>query len=281
MSDRSPSLASLFSLNTTLGRIIAYSLLMTAYSLLAVWKQYAGYADYINLHSTVHAILGLVVSMLLVFRTNGAYAKWWEARSLWGTLINASRNLALKGRHFVAATAEERLQLANLLSVFATTLRDHLRRINELKRVPGFEDLMDDPLHPPGVVASRIYAMIESWRSRNLISDQITRTFDTEARILMEVCGGCEKILNTRLAVSYRVFVNKCVFLYVLTLPWGLVEDFLVWTIPMVFVVSFFLIGLEIVAYSVESPFGHQADDLDLDGMCTTIERSVHEILCR
>jgi putative membrane protein len=281
MSDRSPSLASLFSLNSNLRRIIAYALLMTAYSLLAVWKQYSGYADYVNVHSTVHAILGLVVSMLLVFRTNGAYAKWWEARSLWGTLINASRNLALKGRHFVAATDEERRQLANLLAVFATTLRDHLRRINDLKRVPGFEDLPDDPLHPPSVVTSRIYAMIESWRSRNLISDQITRTFDTEARILMEVCGGCEKILNTRLAVSYRVFVNKCVFLYVLTLPWGLVEDFLVWTIPMVFVVSFFLIGLEIVAYSVESPFGHEADDLDLDGMCTTIQRSVNEILCK
>lgn len=281
MNDRSPGMALLFSRKSVLGRVALYSLLMSAYSVLAVIKQKSRYADYANVHSTVHAILGLVVSMLLVFRTNSAYAKWWEARTLWGTLINASRNLALKARHFVAATAEERLQLANLLSVFATTLRDHLRRINDLKRVPGFEDLGEDPEHPPGVVASRIYAMIESWRSRNLISDQITRVFDIEARVLMEVCGGCERILNTRLAFSYRVFVNKCVFLYVLTLPWGLVEDFHAWTIPMVFVVSFLLIGLEIVAYSVESPFGHDADDLDLDGLCATLDRSVHEIACR
>src|SRR5580704_5528424 len=260
-----PRTKSLFGLNSNLSRVTLYACLMSAYSLLAVWKQYSRFSDYVNVHSTVHAILGLVVSMLLVFRTNSAYAKWWEARSLWGTLINASRNLAIKGRNFVEVAAEERQQLAKLIAIFATTLRDHLRRINDLKRVPGFEDLPDDPLHPPSVVTSRIYAMIESWRTRNL----------------MEVCGGCEKILNTRLAVSYRVFVNKCVFLYVLTLPWGLVEDFLVWTIPMVFVVSFFLIGLEIVAYSVESPFGHEADDLDLDGMCTTIQRSVNEILCK
>jgi putative membrane protein len=274
-----PRSKSLFGLNSNLSRVTLYALLMSLYSLLAVWKEYSSYREYVNVHSTVHAILGLVVSMLLVFRTNSAYAKWWEARSLWGTLINASRNLAIKGRNFVEVAAEERQQLARLIAVFATTLRDHLRRINDLKLVPGFEDLPEDPGHPPGIVASRIYALIDSWRRRSLISDQITRTFDIEARILMEVCGGCEKILNTRLAVSYRVFVNTCVFLYVLTLPWGLVEDFLVWTIPMVFVVSFLMLGLEVVAYSVEAPFGHNADDLDLDGMCATIERSVNEIV--
>jgi putative membrane protein len=274
-----PRSKSLFGLNSNLSRVTLYAVLMSAYSLLAVWKQYSRFSDYVNVHSTVHAILGLVVSMLLAFRTNSAYAKWWEARSLWGTLINASRNLALKGRNFVEVAAEERQQLARLIAVFATTLRDHLRRINDLKRVPGFEDLPEDPGHPPGIVVSRIYALIDSWRRRSLISDQMTRMFDIEARILMEVCGGCEKILNTRLAVSYRVFVNTCVLLYVLTLPWGLVEDFLIWTIPMVFVVSFLMLGLEVVAYSVESPFGHGADDLDLDGMCVTIERSVIEIL--
>jgi putative membrane protein len=274
-----PRSKSLFGLNSNLGRVTLYAVLMSAYSLLAVWKQYYGFAEYVNVHSTVHAILGLVVSMLLVFRTNSAYAKWWEARSLWGTLINASRNLALKGRNFVDVAVEERQQLATLIAIFATTLRDHLRRINDLKRVPGFEDLPDDPGHPPGIVASRIYALIDSWRRRSLISDQMTRMFDIEARILMEVCGGCEKILNTRLAVSYRVFVNTCVLLYILTLPWGLVEDFLIWTIPMVFVVSFLMLGLEVVAYSVESPFGHGADDLDLDGMCVTIERSANEIV--
>jgi ion channel-forming bestrophin family protein len=279
MNDRSPSLATLFSLNSTLGRILLYSLLMSLYSGLAVLKEHSRFAGYGVVHSTVHAILGLMVSMLLVFRTNGAYAKWWEARTLWGALINASRNLALKVRHFVPATIEERQQMANLLAVFARTLRDHLRRINDLKRVPGFEDLEEDPNHPPGIVASRIYALIQSWRGRNLISDQMTRVLDTEGKVLMDVCGGCERILNTRLAFSYRIFVNKCVFLYVLTLPWGLVEDFHGWTIPMVFVVSFLMIGLEIVAYSVESPFGHEADDLDLDGMCATLERSVHEIM--
>ena len=113
--------------------------------------------------------------------------------------------------------------------------------------------------------------MIESSRTRSLISDQLTRLFDVEAKVLMEVTGGCERILNTRLAFSYRIFVNYCVILYVVTLPWALVEDFHAWTIPMVFVVSFFLIGLEILAHSVESPFGHEADDLDLEGMCATL----------
>jgi putative membrane protein len=267
-----------FSLKSTLGRVTAYSLLLSAYSVLAVIKEYSRFAGYGDFPAGLYGSLGAVVSILLVFRTNSAYAKWWEARTLWGSLINASRNLEIKARHFVEVTAEEREQLADLLTVFATTLKDHLRHINDLKRVRGFEDLGEEPNHPPSIVASRIYGLIESWRSRKLISDQITRVFDIEARVLMEVCGGCERILNTRLAFSYRVFVNYCVLLYVLTLPWGLVQDFHGWTIPMTFVVSFLLVGLEIVAYSVESPFGHEADDLDLEGLCATLDRSVHEI---
>jgi len=268
-----------FSLQSTLGRVTAYSLLLSAYSVLAVIKEYSRFAGYGDFPASVHAVLGAIVSILLVFRTNSAYAKWWEARTLWGSLINASRNLALKVRHFVPAAAADRQQLAHLLSVFADTLKDHLRQINDLKRVPGFEHLESDPDHPPSVVASRIYALVETWRQQKLISDQITRVLDVEARVLMDVCGGCERILNTRLAFSYRVFVNCCVVLYLLTLPWGLVQDFHGWTIPMVFVVAFLLVGLEIVAHSVESPFGHDADDLDLDGLCATLARSVSDIL--
>jgi ion channel-forming bestrophin family protein len=273
-----PAKPSLLSFNSNLGRVAVYSMAMSAYSGLAVAKQYSPYGGYADFPANVFTILGLALSVLLVFRTNGAYARWWEARTLWGTLVNASRNLAIKSRHFVPAPAEERRELANLLTVFAATLKDHLRHINSLARVPGFEGVPGSS-HPPSQVASRVYELIQAWRHKDLISDQMTRTLDIEAKVLMEVCGGCERILNTRLAFSYRVFVNKCVFLYVLVLPWGLVQDFHGWTIPMVFVMSFLLIGLEIVAQAVEAPFGTGEDDLDLEGICAAIERTVKEIL--
>jgi putative membrane protein len=266
-------------LGSTLGRVAIYSMAMTAYSGLAVAKQYSRYGEYADFPANVFTLLGLALSVLLVFRTNSAYAKWWEARTLWGALVNSSRNLALKSRHFVPASAEDREKLGNLLALFATTLKDHLRQINSLPRVPGFEGLGRGPHHAPSQVASRVYELIQSWRQKDLISDQMTRTLDTEARVFMDVCGGCEKILNTRLSFSYRLFVNKVVFLYVLILPWGLVQDFHGWTIPMVFVMSFLLIGLEFVAQSVEAPFGTREDDLDLEGICSAIERSVKEIL--
>ena len=266
-------------LGSTLGRVAIYSMAMTAYSGLAVAKQYSRYGEYADFPANVFTLLGLALSVLLVFRTNSAYAKWWEARTLWGALVNSSRNLALKSRHFVPASAEDREKLGNLLALFATTLKDHLRDINSLPRVPGFEGLERGPHHAPSQVASRVYELIQSWRQKDLISDQMTRTLDTEARVFMDVCGGCEKILNTRLSFSYRLFVNKVVFLYVMILPWGLVQDFHGWTIPMVFVMSFLLIGLELVAQSVEAPFGTREDDLDLDGICSGIERTVKEIL--
>src|SRR5579872_3186800 len=162
-------------MNSTLVRVTIYSLLMTAYSGIAVLKEVSRFKGIGDFPSSFHTNLSIIVSILLVFRTNSAYGKWWEARTLWGSLINASRNLAVKVRDFASPTDEDRKQLANLLGVFATTLKDHLRHINDLKRVPGFEDLKGDLQHPPGLVASRIYELIDSWRRQNRISDQITR----------------------------------------------------------------------------------------------------------
>jgi putative membrane protein len=264
---------------STLVRVIVYSLLMALYAATSVLKEESSWKDFADLPTSLSAALSVIVSVLLVFRTNSAYAKWWEARTLWGALINASRNLAIKVRHFVPISRTEKERLAQHLAVFAYTLKDHLRHINDLKQWPGFEDVHDELHHAPSLVVSRIYALIETWRKQGAVPETLLRVLDIEARVLLEVCGGCERIHNTRLAFSYRLFINSCVFLYLLILPWGLVNEFHGWTILMVFVLSFFLIGLEVVAHSIESPFGHDDDDLDLDGLCATLERSVQEIL--
>ena len=97
----------------------------------------------------------------------------------------------------------------------------------------------------------------------------------------MEICGGCERIRRTRLSPSYRLFVRHCITLYLCTLPWGLVEDFEFWTVPLTVIMAYFMIGIEVIAHSVEEPFGMDEDDLDLDGLCITIRSTVNEILDR
>ena len=94
-----------------------------------------------------------------------------------------------------------------------------------------------------------------------------------------EVCGACERIKNTLIAQSYRVFVRQCLFLYLLVLPWGLVDDFEYWTVPLTVLVSYLLVAGEAIAHDVEEPFGANEDHLDLDAICRGIESSVGEIL--
>ena len=97
----------------------------------------------------------------------------------------------------------------------------------------------------------------------------------------MDICGACERIAKTPMVRSYRIFARQCIFLFLFTLPWGLVQDFMAWTLPLTIVVSYFMVGMEIVAEHVEEPFGFDEDDLDLEGMSATIANSVEEIFYR
>jgi putative membrane protein len=105
------------------------------------------------------------------------------------------------------------------------------------------------------------------------------RILDTEARVFLDVCGGCEKIRRTLIASSYRAFSVKCLILYLATLPWALVHDFQWWTFPLVIILTYIMVGLEAIAHLIEEPFGLDLDDLDLEGICTTIATSVHQAL--
>ena len=80
---------------------------------------------------------------------------------------------------------------------------------------------------------------------------------------------------------SYRVFSRQCILLFLLTFPWGIISDFGWWTIPLTTITAYFMIGMEVVAEHVEEPFGIDEDDLDLEGICNTIEHSVKEIFIR
>lgn len=95
----------------------------------------------------------------------------------------------------------------------------------------------------------------------------------------MNICGACERIQKTPIAHSHLWFIRQSIALYVLTLPWGLIEQFHFWTIPATMLLSYLLIGIELIAEAIEEPFGDSVDDLRLEEICRTIELSVCEIL--
>jgi ion channel-forming bestrophin family protein len=254
------------------------SLGVAAYSGLAVWKEQGRFANYADLPSGLEAAISLVIGLLLAFRANRAFDRWWEARTLWGTLVNACRNLAVKTNNVVIKRDESFERFCGLLCVFPNVLRDHLREGADLTGIEGLSDDNSNCQHPPSRIVNQMYGILETWKQEQRIHYGEFRMLDRELKVFLEVCGGCERIRNTPIAASYRVFLNHAIAVFLLTLPWGIVNEFGGLTIPIVFLTSYFIIAAEGIAEHIEQPFGGEGDGLNLDTICEAINSSVDEI---
>lgn len=223
------------------------------------------------------ATLGAMLAFLVSFRANAAYNRWWEARQLWGQLVNESRNLALKARVHTTAPATEIQTFASRIAAFAVALREHLRAGIALNEVPGFETAAERPKHVPQYVALHIHETLAHWFREGRTHGDALRMLDLHAKALMDVCGACERIRNTPLSASYRALVRHAIAVYLLATPVTIVLSYGWIAIPGHVLVSYFLLGVEITAEHIEQPFGCDSDDLPLDHLCDVIRRSVDE----
>lgn len=265
----------------TLLHVSSIALLVGLYSLLPVWKEASPLKDFGDIPSQIHAAMSLTLGWLLVFRTNSAYARWWEARSLWGTLVNASRNLAIKLTCLAELTESDSKFLQSRISEFPSALMRHLRISPLADLDPRADGGSSNNDHQPVVIAHQLYDWLARQKASGKIDGDELRVIDVELAKLLEVCGACERIARTPIVRSYRVFARQCILLFLVTLPWGIISDFGWWTIPLSVITAYFMIGMEVVAEHVEEPFGLDEDDLDLEGLCKTIATSANEIFAR
>jgi ion channel-forming bestrophin family protein len=222
----------------------------------------------------------LILSLLLSFRNQVAYARWWEARGLWGQLTNDSRNLAAKCAAYVPAEVLARSRVAAILMSFPEALIRRLR--NEpmrLRDLPGFAHEDADPPHVPLDLAKRLFATLAGWKRNGHVDQAEIWILDEHARGLLDVCGGCEKIRSTPLPPAYRILLRAGLVLNVLAAPWLIVPEDGLWSLPVVLLVCFFLFGVELINSVIEEPFGRDHNDLDLDRYCRTIREGVEAML--
>ena len=219
-----------------------------------------------------------MLGWLLVFRTNTAYSRWWEARTLWGALVNASRNLALKFVCIGSISPAERQRAHELLAAFPVALKCHLRSENATLLPVNIRQMAEGDHHIPLSIVHQLYSILGRAKQQRQLDGDELRVLDAELLRLMDICGGCERILKTRIVRSYRVFARQCVLIFLGTLPWGVAKDFGLWALPLTFISAYFMLGLETVAEHVEEPFGYDEDDLDLESLCDTIKESVQQV---
>jgi putative membrane protein len=229
----------------------------------------------------IHSLLGFVISMLLVFRTNTAYDRWWEGRRQWGALVNNSRNLAIKlGAMLPASNTASREFFRIMIPNYAFSMKNHLRntyKADELLLMAGIQ--LDPNKHVPNQVAGLIMAHVhELYRQGQFTGEQLL-TINQELQSFTDICGACERIKNTPIPFSYSVFIKKFIFFFVMTLPMGYVFTLHYLVIPVVVFIFYVLASLELIAEEIEDPFGLDANDLPTDTISANIRKHVSEIL--
>jgi len=224
---------------------------------------------------------GIILGLLLVFRTNSAYERWWEGRKLWGQLVNDSRNFTMKIRALDGIRHADKTRLGELIVSFAYALKHHLRGTQPSRPLPGVgavdeEDSKNIPVH----IAGKIFDLISKWRKDGAIDGLLVLQLDKHALALMDIAGGCERIKNSPIAISYRAFMRQGIALNLLAMPWYMSQILEVYyVLPLVLTSTYFLVGIELIAEDIEDPFGYDGDDLPLDNICAGIRRTVAQIL--
>lgn len=230
----------------------------------------------------MHSILGFVLSLLVVFRTNTAYDRWWEGRKLWGALVNNTRNLSVKMNAFLPEScSSDRQFFKTMIGDFPTVLKEHLRagiNLDEIQDVNGFKSRLADNEHIPNLLIQDMYRRTKSlYADGNLSGDELL-VVDKELKSFFDIMGACERIKNTPIPFSYSIFLKKFIFFYIVTLPIGFVAYFEYWAIPISVFVFYVLVSLEIIAEEIENPFGTDPNDLPTQKLSDMIRRNVDEI---
>lgn len=229
--------------------------------------------------TVMHTMLGFVISLLLVFRTNTAYDRWWEGRKMWGALVNNSRNLSIK-LAVMLKDSEDKAILRKLIPAYAEVLAQHLKSADISHEL--FDDATlsaDHYKHKPNQIAKTIIAKINELYEQGKISGDQLIVLNAEVQSFTDICGACERIKNTPIPYSYSAFIKKFIFAYVMTLPFGYVFQLGYYVIPVVVFIFYVLASLELIAEEIEDPFGDDANDLPTAKMAENIRKNVEELI--
>lgn len=233
--------------------------------------------------SVVHAMVGTALGLLLVFRTNSSYDRWWEGRKLWGAMVNTCRNLARSASVHLAHSPERLSRVIRLTQAFPAATTCVLR--SQKWEPQGLEaddaEEITSHNHLPTAVCQRITYHLDAERRAGRLADIVFTSVDQNNQQLVDIIGACERIHKTPLPFAYVVHLRRALVLYCATLPVALVANFGWATIPVVYAVTYVMLGIEEIGVEIEDPFGGDDNDLPLEKITEGIQRSVGSFMPR
>ena len=240
--------------------------------------------------STIFSILGFTLSLMLAFRTNSAYDRWWEGRKLWGDLTNSSRGFAAHLNAILEKTdVQNRKIISSHIVCFAYALRFHLKGErterdifeNELDEhfLLNYRELFSSAQNQPLVIYKSLVEFIHQLNRSGKISIEQIYVVKQELNKFIDVLGACERIQTTPIPFSYAAFLKKFIFFYVMLFPliYGIHMSYYI--IPVTVFILYVLASIELIAEEIEDPFSDSPNDLPTFKLAKGIAMGAKNIL--
>lgn len=236
-----------------------------------------GFLSKIEIPIAMSAIIGTALSLLLAFRTAQAYERWWEARIIWGAIVNDSRTLIRQVKQFLPEKDTKIVQdFAYRQIIWCYVLGESLRKLSYSKKVYDYvkEHKLSKNNIPNAIINQHSEAL-----SKLEISDFKQIQIDSTLSRLCDSMGKCERIKNTVFPKSYSLLVHFFIYVFATLLPFGLddiyvlVEIFLTALIPIIF------IAIERTAIILQDPFENVTTDIPMTSLAITIEINIKELI--
>jgi len=251
---------------------------------------YSIHAQGINLYFPAlnGLVPNLVLGLLLVFRTNTAYDRFWEGRKAWGSVVNTVRNLV---RSILVSVSEsndldhqEKIAALKLLPGFAIAMKQHLRyqppnhELEVLLSTWQFQQLQTAN-NPPLKVAFWLHSYLRKQVQKQALDPLQFVSMGKLISQMVDAFGACERIQKTPIPLAYAIHLRQLLMIFCLLLPFQMVDQ-LGWVTPLlVALISFTLLGIEEIGIQIEDPFGDDPNDLPLDSICQTMVKNIDELI--
>lgn len=236
-----------------------------------------GFLSKIEIPIAMSAIIGTALSLLLAFRTAQAYERWWEARIIWGAIVNDSRTLIRQVKQFLPEKDTKIVQdFAYRQIIWCYVLGESLRKLSYSKKVYDYvkEHKLSKNNIPNAIINQHSEAL-----SKLEISDFKQIQIDSTLSRLCDSMGKCERIKNTVFPKSYSLLVHFFIYVFATLLPFGLDEKYVLVEIFLTALIPIIFIAIERTAIILQDPFENVTTDIPMTSLAITIEINIKELI--
>ena len=266
-------------------KILKFDILFIgSYSILVGYMDQYGFLSKISIPIAITGVFGTAVALLLGFRTNQAYERWWEARIIWGAIVNDSRTLIRQTISFYDRLDEQYIynvqERANRQIVWCYALGESLRNLPFSPKVAGyikFEDISDQNV-PNAILVKHSQALTDA-RNERIVNEFQQIQLDSTITRLCDSMGKCERIKNTVFPKAHSLLIHLIIYVFATMLPFGLSDQYLAVEISLTIGIPIVFIAIEKTSILMQDPFENRPMDTPVTDLAQTIEINIKQMI--